>query len=60
MALKPSQITKMELFVNVVIDGKSLTIFAKNSILDLLTGVLNTFLEYLKLNVIISRYKSMM
>ena len=42
----------MELFANIVIDGKPLTIFTKKLYLRSLTGVLNAPLEYLKLNAI--------
>ena len=35
MYQEPSQTSKMKLFVNTVIDGKSLSIFAKSCILDL-------------------------
>ena len=41
----------MKLFVNIVIGGKSLTIFAESSILELLDWGSNTPLEYLKCNL---------
>ena len=51
MYQEPSQTSKMKLFVNIVIGGKSLTIFAESSILELLDWGSNTPLEYLKCNL---------